>query len=115
MLVAGCASSTPDTGPRATASCGEVRVDGAGRPAPLTCPGGAPSAEALDYFRQQGLVVVDLDPQATGSQVVNGLCADLARGTSRAVLRDAYTVAAARGRWDFGVDPTSDTQLDACS
>jgi len=95
--------------------CGSLDYGVDGTVGPVLCRDGAANQQALDYFRTKGLVSVDLDAQASPTQVMNALCDDLnRRSLTIPVVQEAYQIGNAINGWNFGIDPSSDAQLQAC-
>lgn len=74
------------------------------------CPDGKPNALAIQKFRDEGSIVVDLDPGATAEQITKAMCADQKNGVafSGPSSSDLYTLAKAINGWTFAAfDPVA--------
>jgi hypothetical protein len=96
-------SAVPLNGQQEPQACARLTIGPDGNFGPAICPDGHPNSAAVDKLRDAGYVTIDLDPNATPSQVTAALCADNATLTNPLRLT-LYRTAAALNRWNFAID-----------
>jgi hypothetical protein len=75
-----------------------------GSPSPTTCADGHPNVHAVEMFRSDGRLTIDLDPAATPQQVTAALCIDF---VDTGITEALYETARALNRWTFALDPVA--------
>jgi hypothetical protein len=120
VIIAGCSSSPTTAGPPVTEtrtaavsagplgeqvtpeSCGPLQNGLDGDFGNGVCKDGKPNAQAVDLFRQDGALTIDLDPNATSNQVAAAICYDNTKvGLTNPLRTTLYQVATALNRWRF--------------
>jgi hypothetical protein len=109
LAAPGSPTPTPTTNARAAQDCGRLHFGVDGTFGPVVCPNRHPNQRALELYRSQGALTVDLGP----GQIQRALCADLTDSTIP-MVQDEYTLAVARFGWDLPLDPSSDDALINC-
>jgi hypothetical protein len=100
-------ASPSAVGPTVTLEdCGHLVYGADGTVGPDRCPDGNINMTVDHIMRSYGYKVLELGPEASPSAVTKALCEDYATGhTTGPIEQDAYDLAKAENRWQFGINP----------
>jgi hypothetical protein len=106
----------PDGAPPSagTTDCPHIAYGADGTAGPLFCSNGQPNPPVLAYYRHMQLGVMTLGTDATPTQVLNTMCADLPH-SSFPIETDAYDLAAELKQWSFGINPAQEMTQGGCN
>jgi hypothetical protein len=95
--------------------CPHIQYGTDGTAGPLFCSNGQPNPPVLDYYRTLHLRVLNLGPDATPAQVLQGMCSDLHHDSTLPIESDAYDLAQKINGWSFGTSPPEEMLNGGCS